>query len=61
MNTKKRVLSFDDLDADQLKELIQSGSDKKAHRKSKKKTQKLPLKEEKPKSGREWEIREAFL
>ena len=57
MNTKKRVLSFDELDADQLKELIQSGSSKKPA----KKTRKLPLKEEKPKSRREWEIREAYL
>lgn len=42
---KTKIPSFDELDADQLKELIQSGSVKK----SKKKSRKLPLKEEKPK------------
>ncbi|MZH03987.1 MAG: hypothetical protein F3743_01120 [Nitrospinae bacterium] len=57
MNAKKKVLSFDELDADELKELIQSGSIKKPA----KKTKKLPLKEEKPKSRRHWEIREAHL
>jgi len=42
---KTKILSFDELDADQLKKLIQSGSIKK----TKKKSKKLPLKEEKPK------------
>jgi hypothetical protein len=39
---KDKLPSFDELDADQLKELIQSS------KKSVKKSKKLPLKEEKP-------------
>lgn len=41
--------SFDELDADQLKELIKSGSGK-VDRRKKKKTQKLPLKDERRKN-----------
>ncbi|MBT5472615.1 MAG: hypothetical protein HOK41_18580 [Nitrospina sp.] len=42
-----KVPSFDELDADQLKELIQSGSGKKSAKKSARKSRKLPLKEKK--------------
>ena len=42
-----KVPSFDELDADQLKELIQSGSGKKSKKHSAKKSKQLPLNEEK--------------
>ncbi len=45
---KTKVPSFDELDANQLKELIQSGSGKAGSgKKSAKKSKKLPLKEKK--------------
>ena len=51
---KQQLPSFDELDADQLKELIQAGSGKagsakKSKKNSLKKTRKLPLNEEKDK------------
>ncbi|MBC8285506.1 MAG: hypothetical protein H8E32_16965 [Nitrospinae bacterium] len=45
MTTENKIPSFDELNADQLKELIKSGSGKVDRRKNKK-TKKLPLKDE---------------
>ena len=54
MSNKKKIPSFDELDADQLKELIQSGS-RKVDRRKNKKTKRLPLQEERRKNPTDME------